>query len=186
MTTSNTISRSPNPFYDVDDDASTVILTPSIARLEKTAAEALMALANSDARSISDGSVQEEQLGDSGFTNESEESIEEGIEESTGESSDDDRKMDYGDDGPTGYYECRTGDTLAGWTYSQHPGSICLTPPRAWLETPCEINAQWYKRPLFYSREHGGYFMSDAQCFVDKVEELGALYHQERVWGDAN
>jgi hypothetical protein len=137
-----------------------------------------MTLASSDARSIGDGSTQEEQIGHDGSADES--------EENNGESSDEDRKMDYDDDGPTGYYEYRTQDTLAGWTYSQHPGSICLTPPRAWLQTPYEINAQWYKRPLFYSREHGGYFMSDAQCFVNKVEELGALYNQERVWGDAN
>jgi hypothetical protein len=141
---------------------------------------------SSDARSISDGSAQEEQHNDDGFVNENEGSIEESTEESTEESSGDDKRMDYDDDGPTGYYEYRTQDTLAGWTYSQHPGSICLTPPRAWLQTPYEINAQWYKRPLFYSKEHRGYFMSDAQCFVDKVKELGAICHQERMWGDAN
>lgn len=176
MTSSNSISRSPIPFYDVDDDASTVILTPRTTSLERSAAEALMELANSDARSISDGLTEEEEF----ITDIDEAAMNE-------DSSDDDNgKMDYQDDGPIGYYEVRACDTLAGWTYSQHPGSICLTPPRAWLETPLEINAQWYKRPLFYSREHRGYFMSDAQCFVDKVKELGAICHQERMWGDAN
>ena len=176
MTTRNSFSRSPSPFYDVDDDASTVVLTPRTTSLERSAAEALVELANSDARSISDGLTEKENF----ITDIDEAAMNQ-------DSSDDDNdKMDYQDDGPIGYYEIRARDTLAGWTYSQHPGSICLTPPRAWLETPLEINAQWYKRPLFYSREHRGYFMSDARCFVNTVKELGAIHHQERMWGDAN
>ena len=178
MTTRNTFSRSLSPFYDVDDDASTVILTPRTTSLERSAAEALVELANSDARSISDELTEEEEF----ITEIDETAMNE-------ESSDDDNgngKMEYEDDGPIGYYEFRACDTLSGWTYSEHPGSICLTPPRAWQETPCELNVQWYKRPLFYSEEHRGYFMSDAQCFVNTVKELGAIHHQERMWGDAN
>lgn len=180
MTTRNSFSRSPSPFYDVDDDATTVVLTPSIRSLERSATEALVALANSDARSISDELAEEETFAiDSDGGAMSEDSSDDGSDDDTG-------KMDYEDDGPIGYYEFRACDTLSGWTYSEHPGSICLTPPRAWLETPFELNVQWYKRPLFYSKEHRGYFMSDAQCFVDKVKELGAIHHQERMWGDAN
>lgn len=173
MTDMNTSSCSLNLG---DDDASTVILTPSVAnvtdipRSEVDAVAALLMLSNHDSHSVGDEVME--------------------VDPSDGEPSDDDdeidhgdaAKMDYDDDGPIGYYEMRTNDTLAGWTYSRHTRSICLTPPRAWMQTPCEINVQWYKRPLFYSTEHAGYFMSNAQCFVDKVEELGAVYDQERVW----
>lgn len=179
MTVRKTTTCSPSPCYD-DDDASTVILTPTMRSLEQDAAQALLMLTNSDERSVGDGITGEGLCAD----DLSEERHSFSMESDEGDS--DTGKLDYSDDGPTGYYEFRTNDTLAGWTYSRHPGSICLTPPRAWLQTPYEINVQWYKRPLFYSGEHGGYFMSDAQCFVNKVEELGALYNQERVWGDAN
>lgn len=91
-------------------------------------------------------------------------------------------KMDYDDDGNTGYFEMRVNDTLAGWTYSCHPNSICLTPPSAWHYTPYAINVQWYKRPLFYSDVHKGYFISNSPIFVSKVEELGAIHNQDRVW----
>lgn len=172
MTTSNTISHTPE---DYDDDASTVVLTPTTTSLERNAAAVLLAFNNSDARSISDELAEKETF-----------VIDNAEDEMSEDGSDDTDKMDYEDDGPIGYYENRACDTLSGWTYSEHPGSICLTPPRAWPETPCELNVQWYKRPLFYSKEHRGYFMSDAQCFVDKVNELGAIRHQERMWGDAN
>lgn len=169
MTTSNTITHSPDTWENYDDDASTVVLTPTTTSLERNAAAVLLAFNNSDARSISDESAEAEMS-----------------EAGSDDTDTDNDKMDYEDDGPIGYYENRACDTLSGWTYSEHPGSICLTPPRAWLETPCELNVQWYKRPLFYSKEHRGYFMSDAQCFVDKINELGAIRHQERMWGDAN
>lgn len=176
MTTRNINSRSPSPWEDYDDDATTVVLTPTTTSLERDAATALMTFASSDSRSISDELAKEELICENDFTNDSDGS---NYDDTT-------NNMDYDDDGPLEYYESRTNDTLAGWTYSEHPGSICLTPPRAWPETPCELNVQWYKRPLFYSKEHRGYFMSDAQCFVDKVNELGAIRHQERMWGDAN
>jgi hypothetical protein len=170
MTTDNTITHSPVTWEDCDDDASTVVLTPTTTSLERNATAVLLAFNNSDARSISDELTEEETS----------------VINSDDTDDTDADKIDYEDDGPIGYYEFRACDTLSGWTYSEHPGSICLTPPRAWLETPCELNVQWYKRPLFYSKEHRGYFMSDAQCFVDKVKELGAICHQERMWGDAN
>ena len=101
-----------------------------------------------------------------------------------GVSSDDDSKTEtaYSDDGLNDYYEARLNDTLVGWTYSLHPRSICLTPPDAWYTTPSYINVQWYKRPLFFSDVHKGYFLSNSQVFVDRVEELGAVYDQDRVW----
>lgn len=178
MTISNTISHSPDTWEDYDDDASTVVLTPTTTSLERNAATVLLTFANSKTRSISDGLEEE---GTFVIDRDDEDMSEDGSNDDT-----DNDNLDYEDDGPIGYYEFRANDTLTGWTYSEHPGSICLTPPRAWLETPCEINVQWYKRPLFYSKEHCGYFMSDAQCFVDKVKELGAIYNQERMWGDAN
>ena len=182
MTISNTISQSPDTWEDYDDDASTVVLTPTTRSLERNAATVLLTFADSDARSISDELAEEETFvigSDHGDMSEDGSDNTDNDDNETG-------NMDYEDDGPIGYYENRTCDTLSGWTYSEHPGSICLTPPRAWQETPCELNVQWYKRPLFYSKEHRGYFMSDAQCFVDKVNELGAIRHQERMWGDAN
>ena len=182
MTTSNTISQSPDTWEDYDDDASTVVLTPTTRSLERNAATVLLTFANSDARSISDELAEGETFvigSDHGDMSEDGSDNTDNDDNETG-------NMYYEDDGPIGYYENRACDTLSGWTYSEHPGSICLTPPRAWPETPCELNVQWYKRPLFYSKEHRGYFMSDAQCFVDKVNELGAIRHQERMWGDAN
>jgi hypothetical protein len=74
------------------------------------------------------------------------------------------------------YYRDRCTDTLAGWTYTVHTGSICLTPPECWKETPTEINVSWYKRPLYYSQVHDGYFMSKSEVFLKKVQSLGALY----------
>ena len=101
------------------------------------------------------------------------------------------RKM-YPDDKPVKgehnccYYRERCEDTLMGWTYTKHPGSICLTPPEAWQFAPETLNVSWYKRPLYYSEVHDGYFMTDSKKYVDKVIELGAAFDAEskkpRVW----
>jgi len=90
---------------------------------------------------------------------------------------------DFLDDGQVGYYETRMNDTLVGWTYTIHDKSICLTPPLSWknYEIPYSINVSWYKRPLYYSNEHTGYFLSKSNCFVNKVEELGAVFDPDRV-----
>ena len=90
---------------------------------------------------------------------------------------------DFLDDGPVGYYEMRTNDTLVGWTYTIHDNSICLTPPLSWknYDIPYSINVSWYKRPLYYSNVHTGYFISNSDCFVNKVEELGAVFDPDRV-----
>ena len=78
-----------------------------------------------------------------------------------------------------GYYASRMDDTLAGWTYTRHTNSICLTPPEAWKRIPEVVNVNWYKRPIYYSDLHDGYFISNSQEYVDKVEELGALVEYE-------
>lgn len=90
---------------------------------------------------------------------------------------------DFLDDGPVEYYETRMNDTLIGWTYTIHDKSICLTPPESWkcYELPYSINVSWYKRPLFYSQVHSGYFLSNSNKFMNKVEELGALFDPDRV-----
>jgi hypothetical protein len=81
----------------------------------------------------------------------------------------------YSDDGEYDYFAERLDHTLLGWTYTQHKNSICLTPPNSWKRVPEEINVNWYKRPLYYSEVHDGYFVSNSNIFVDKVKELGAL-----------
>ena len=81
----------------------------------------------------------------------------------------------YSDDGKYDYFAARLDDTLLGWTYTQHKNSICLTPPTTWKHVPEKINVNWYKRPLYYSEVHDGYFVSNSYSFVDKVQELGAL-----------
>lgn len=91
------------------------------------------------------------------------------------------RRGAFPDDGKYDYFAARCDDTLAGWTYTKHPNSICLTPPSAWSSPPSTINVNWYKRPLRYCSVHLGYFLSNALCFVQKVEELGAEYDPDRV-----
>lgn len=78
----------------------------------------------------------------------------------------------------TNYYDERVNDTLLGWSYTMHPNSICLTPPDAWMnyEIPTSINVSWYKRPIYYCQVHNGFFISNKQQFVDKVNELGAVF----------
>lgn len=90
---------------------------------------------------------------------------------------------DFLDDGPVEYYASRMNDTLIGWTYTIHDKSICLTPPESWkiYEIPYSINVSWYKRPLYYSNVHSGYFLSNSNKFMNKVEELGALFDPDRV-----
>ena len=98
----------------------------------------------------------------------------------------------YPDDNPIkgnhncSYYRERCEDSLMGWTYTKHPGSICLTPPEAWQFAPETLNVSWYKRPLHYSEVHDGYFMTDSKKYVDKVIELGATFDADskkpRVW----
>ena len=81
------------------------------------------------------------------------------------------------------YFNARLSDTLAGWTYSRHPKSICLTPPESWTETPTSVNVEWYaKRPIYYCEVHRGYFISNSDDIVAKVEELDAIHNQERIW----
>lgn len=81
------------------------------------------------------------------------------------------------------YYDERVNDTLLGWSYTMHPNSICLTPPDAWMnyEIPTKINVNWYKRPIYYCHVHNGFFISNKQQFVDKVNELGAVFDPNRV-----
>lgn len=81
------------------------------------------------------------------------------------------------------YYDERVNDTLLGWSYTMHTNSICLTPPDAWMnyEIPTIINVNWYKRPIYYSQVHNGFFISNKQHFVDKVNELGAVFDPDRV-----
>jgi len=74
------------------------------------------------------------------------------------------------------YYDSRCQDTLCGWRYTVHPNSICLTPPQSWKEVPKVLNVNWYKRPLYWSMIHKGYFLSYSPNTVNKVIELGALY----------
>jgi len=85
----------------------------------------------------------------------------------------------YPEDGYYGYYASRMDDTLMGWTYTRHTNSICLTPPDSWKRIPAVVNVNWYKRPIYYSDLHDGYFISNSQEYVDKVEELGALVEYE-------
>jgi hypothetical protein len=88
---------------------------------------------------------------------------------------------EYQDDSPyrcqtARYYDTRCQDTLCGWTYTVHPNSICLTPPRSWEDVPTVLNINWYKRPLYWSVTHEGYFLSKSSEVVKKVNELGAVY----------
>lgn len=88
---------------------------------------------------------------------------------------------EYQDDSPyrcqtARYYDTRCQDTLCGWTYTVHPNSFCLTPPTSWHEVPKVINVNWYKRPLYWSLEHQGYFLSNDDSTLSKIRELGALY----------
>jgi hypothetical protein len=85
----------------------------------------------------------------------------------------------YPEDGYYGYYSSRMDETLMGWTYTRHTNSICLTPPESWKRIPEVVNVNWYKRPIYYSDLHDGYFISNSQEYVDKVEELGALIEYE-------
>lgn len=82
----------------------------------------------------------------------------------------------YQDKQEAEYYNERCTDTLLGWKYTVHTNSICLTPPNAWKTVPAFINVPWYKRLLYYSHIHAGYFMSKSPQFVEKVNELGAIY----------
>jgi len=74
------------------------------------------------------------------------------------------------------YFDSRCQDTLAGWTYTVHSNSFCLTPPLCWYKVPKIINVNWYKRPLYWSLEHKGYFVSNSLDTLTKIRELGALY----------
>lgn len=74
------------------------------------------------------------------------------------------------------YFDGRCQDTLAGWTYTVHNNSFCLTPPTSWHKVPKVINVNWYKRPLYWSLEHKGYFLSNDSNTLRKIRELGALY----------
>lgn len=74
------------------------------------------------------------------------------------------------------YFNSRCQDTLAGWTYTVHNNSFCLTPPICWHKVPKMINVNWYKRPLYWSLEHKGYFVSDSIKTLTKIRDLGALY----------
>mgnify|MGYP000361856708 CR=1 FL=1 len=74
------------------------------------------------------------------------------------------------------YFNSRCQDTLAGWTYTIHNNSFCLTPPTSWHKVPKSINVNWYKRPLYWSLEHKGYFVSNDFNTLAKIRELGALY----------
>lgn len=100
---------------------------------------------------------------------------ENGMDNNTDNDMDNDTISCYSDDGEYDYFAERLDDTLLGWTYTQHKNSICLTPPNTWKRVPEEINVNWYKRPLYYSELHDGYFVSNSDIFVDKVKELGAL-----------
>lgn len=170
---------------DSPDMEPTVTSSPNtLSSIEKEAVSALVMLCDYDTRSIGD----EENEGENkeyatDMENEGEDEDEYGSDD--GDDSESQRvstEMDYDDDGINDYFAMRLSDTLAGWTYSRHPKSICLTPPDAWDYTPHAINVQWYKRPIFYSQVHKGYFLSNAERFVSKVEELGAVHNQERVW----
>lgn len=88
---------------------------------------------------------------------------------------------EYQDDSPyrcqvAKYFDSRCQDTLSGWTYTVHPNSICLTPPDSWKEVPKVLNVNWYKRPLYWSMLHEGYFLSCSPDTVDKVIDLGPFY----------
>ena len=74
------------------------------------------------------------------------------------------------------YFDSRCQDTLAGWTYTVHNNSFCLTPPTSWYKVPKAINVNWYKRPLYWSLEHQGYFLSNDNNTLAKIRQLGALY----------
>jgi hypothetical protein len=80
----------------------------------------------------------------------------------------------YPDDGKYDYVAARLDDTLLGWTYTKHKNSICLSPPLTWVWVPFKINVNWYKRPLYYSVVHDGYFASNSKRYLNKVIELGA------------